>query len=136
MPTLATIVFCIFLIRVTIFIVQKLKKDGINLEIDKKLWGKYLSCFISGVLFANAIPHFVHGISGEHFPAPLGQFLGSGFPEYLSNVIWGFINIVFGYNQFVIGGVSNPDKWRKIFFFAGFLAMSIFLAFVFSHFNQ
>jgi hypothetical protein len=134
---LVAIVLCVLLVRGIIYIIPKLKDaKGIGLSFDKINRSKYLASFVSGVLFANAVPHFVHGISGEYFPAPFGQFLGKGLPGYLSNVIWGFINIVLGYNLFVIGKVSSPGKLTKIFFFAGILAMSIFLSVVFSHFNQ
>ena len=137
---IAGTVLCIVLIRGIIYITKAIKTNGttsaIQEGIDKKLWAVYLACFFSGVLFANAVPHFVHGISGEYFPAPFGQYLGKGFLEYLSNVIWGFVNIVFGYNLFVVGKVSSPSKWGKVSFFAGLLCMSIFLSFVFSHFNQ
>jgi hypothetical protein len=81
---LALIAFCIFLIRGIIFIVQKLKTDGIRQGVNRKTWVMYLFSFVSGVLFANAVPHFVHGISGEAFPAPFGQYSGKGFPQYLS----------------------------------------------------
>jgi hypothetical protein len=88
---LAVIVFCIFLIRGIIFIVQKLKSGETVADVDQKTWLLYLFCFVSGVLFANAVPHFVHGISGEDFPAPLGQYLGQGFLHNLANVIWGWV---------------------------------------------
>ncbi len=133
---LAAIVFVIVLIRGGIELFHKLKTHGSDQDADRNTWIKYLACAFSGVLFANAVPHFVHGISGEYFPAPFGKYLGRGFAEYLSNVVWGFVNIVLGYRLFVFGGVGSPSKWGKVCFFAGILAMSLFLCFVFSHFKQ
>jgi hypothetical protein len=137
---IAGTVLCIVLIRGIIYIVKAIRTNetnhGIHEDIDKKLWAIYLACFFSGVLFANAVPHFIHGVSGEFFPAPFAHYLGNGFLEYLSNIIWGFINIVCGYNLFVVGKVSSTDKWGKFSFFTGLLSMSIFLSFVFSHFQQ
>ena len=135
---IAGTVLCIVVIRGIIYISKAIKANGTdpNEGMDKKLWAIYLACFFSGILFVNAIPHFIHGISGEYFPAPFGQYLGKGFLEYLSNVVWGFVNIVFGYNLFVLGKVSSSSRWGKVSFFAGILCMSIFLSFVFSHFNQ
>lgn len=129
---LVTVVLLFLLVRGLIFLFQKLKKQEIGQGFNLQLWGKYVSCFISGVLLTNAIPHFVHGVSGENFPAPFGPYLSSGFPQHLSNVLWGFLNIVLGYNQFVRGEVATPDSWRKFFFFTGVLSMGTFLCYVFS----
>ena len=129
---LVAVVLFFLVVRGIIFLAQRSKTQELIQGFNATLWSKYLSCFISGVLLTNAIPHFVHGVSGENFPAPFGPYIGSGFPQHLSNVIWGFLNIVFGYNQFVMGAVASPDKWRKFFFFAGVLSMGIFLCFVFS----
>jgi hypothetical protein len=90
------------------------------------------AAFISGVLFTNALAHFTHGISGEDFAAPFGYLLGPGLPSNLSNVVWGFFNIVMGYVQFGRGKVFQQDTRRTFAFFAGVLAMGIFLSVVFS----
>lgn len=96
------------------------------------VWSHALMCFFSGVLFTNALAHFSHGISGEQFPAPFGYALGDGFPAHLSNVLWGFLNLVLGYTLFVRGKVLDQERWRIVAFFAGVLAMGIFLSYVFS----
>ena len=119
-------------VRLIVKFIRKRKKNNKKLSIENKLWATYLVCFFSGVLFTNALPHFTHGVSGEYFPAPFSFLLGRGFPEHLSNVIWGFINIVLAYNLFIIGKISD-NKRRKIMFFAGVLLMGIFVCFVFSH---
>jgi hypothetical protein len=95
--------------------------------------GGIRAAFFSGVLFVNALAHFTHGISGEGFPAPFGYLLGPGLFSNLSNVIWGFINIALGYLLLVQGKVFGEDKHRTSVFFAGVLAMGIFLSVVFSH---
>jgi hypothetical protein len=95
-------------------------------------WSSYLMCFFSGVLFTNALAHFSHGISAEQFPAPFGYALGAGFPQHLSNVLWGFLNLVLGYALFVRSKVFNQSSLGKIIFFAGVLAMGIFLSYFFS----
>ena len=92
----------------------------------------YVWCFLSGVLFTNALAHFTHGISGEQFPAPFGYALGNGFPAHLSNVLWGFLNMVLGYSLFVRSRVFNQSLSGKIVFFAGVLMMGIFLSYFFS----
>lgn len=95
-------------------------------------WTAYAMCFFSGVLLTNALAHFSHGISGEQFPAPFGYALGTGFAEHLSNVLWGFLNLVLGYGLFVRGKLFNQSLSGKVAFFAGVLAMGIFLSYVFS----
>lgn len=95
-------------------------------------WSRYIMCFFSGVLFTNALAHFTHGISGEQFPAPFGYALGNGFLEHLSNVLWGFLNLVLGYSLFVKSKVFEQNMAGKIVFFSGILAMGIFLSYFFS----
>ncbi|HEY7146566.1 MAG TPA: hypothetical protein VH637_20190 [Streptosporangiaceae bacterium] len=94
--------------------------------------GGFMACIFSGVLLANAIPHFVHGISGEHFPAPFGYLLGTGVWDNISNVVWGFINIVLGLNLLQAGRVFKGERWRLVLFFAGFLGMAILLSVIFT----
>ncbi|MCL2869205.1 hypothetical protein FWF48_00115 [Candidatus Saccharibacteria bacterium] len=54
---------------------------------------QYFWLFISGMLAFNAIPHFVHGISGEPFFLPQRQNRGQrGAP--VVNVAWGFVNFL------------------------------------------
>jgi hypothetical protein len=108
---------------------RKSRDDG---QTTDSTWSDYVMCFFSGVLFTNALAHFSHGISGEQFPAPFGYALGNGFPEHLSNVLWGFLNLVLGYSLFVKSKVFNRSLSGKIVFFAGVLAMGIFLSYFFS----
>ena len=32
-------------------------------------WYNYIASFFAGIFLANAVPHFVHGISGDRFPS-------------------------------------------------------------------
>ncbi len=36
-------------------------------------WYSYVGCFFAGMFLANAVPHFVHGISGDPFPTPFAK---------------------------------------------------------------
>jgi hypothetical protein len=91
----------------------------------------YFACFFSGVLAVNAVPHFVHGISGEAFPAPFGYLFGEGFASHLSNVFWGLLNAGLAYYLYGKGGVARGNV-PKIVFFSGALAMSVLLTYIFS----
>ena len=59
-------------------------------------WHAYLLMFVSGLLLANGVPHFVQGISGERFQSPFGKPPGVGESSPLSNVLWGFLNLLVG----------------------------------------
>ena len=52
----------------------------------------YVFSFLSGLLLANGIPHFVNGISGKDFHDPSLRKLVPNVPSPLFNVIWGLIN--------------------------------------------
>ena len=123
--TLVAIAVAILAVRLVLNLFGEQKAE----KADGGTW----AAFVSGVLFTNALVHFTHGISGEDFAAPFGYLLGPGLPSNLSNVIWGFINIVVGYVQFVRGRPFQQDTRRTLAFFAGVLTMGIFLSFVFSH---
>jgi hypothetical protein len=52
----------------------------------------YLLSFLSGLLLANGIPHFVNGISGRDFHRPSLGRLVQRVPAPLLNVVWGLLN--------------------------------------------
>lgn len=131
-PYIAALVILVVVIRGIVFLVQQRQPSGTVLTLDWPTLGRWLAAFVSGVLFTNAVPHFVQGVSGEPFPAPLAPLLGSGILEHVSNVVWGFVNLVLGYNLFVLGKVSGSGRLAKAIFFAGVLVMGIYLASTFS----
>jgi len=90
------------------------------------------AAFFGGVLLVNALAHFTHGISGEQFAAPFGYLFSPGILTNISNVVWGFINLVLGYTLTASGMAFGADRWRTRVFFAGVLAMGLFLTFVFT----
>lgn len=59
-------------------------------------WYFYLLEFFSGAFLANGVPHFVQGISGAPFQSPFASPPGVGESSPLSNVLWGFANLVGG----------------------------------------
>jgi hypothetical protein len=59
-------------------------------------WYFYVLEFFSGAFLANAVPHFVQGISGNPFPTPFSKPPGVGDSSPLVNVVWGFGNLVVG----------------------------------------
>jgi hypothetical protein len=59
-------------------------------------WYFYLLEVLGGMFLANAVPHFVQGISGNPFPTPFAKPPGQGDSSPLVNVVWGFGNLVAG----------------------------------------
>ena len=68
-------------------------------------WYLYLVYFAAGILFANGVPHFVHGISGKRFQSPFASPPGVGESSPLVNVVWGMLNFLIGY--LILYGVGN-----------------------------
>ena len=59
-------------------------------------WYFYVLEFLGGAFLANGVPHFVQGISGAPFQSPFASPPGVGESSPLSNVLWGFGNLVAG----------------------------------------
>jgi hypothetical protein len=70
-------------------------------------WYVYVAWFFAGVLLANAIPHIVHGMSGNRFQTPFASPPGIGDSSALINVIWGFVNLTIG------GGGCSTTSFRR-----------------------
>ena len=53
--------------------------------------------FVSGLLLANGVPHFVQGVSGHRVQSPFATPRGVGESSPLTNAFWGFANLVAGF---------------------------------------
>jgi hypothetical protein len=96
-------------------------------------WYNYISCFLAGMFFANVVPHFVHGISGDRFPTPFADPPGKGLSSPTVNVVWALFNLVVGYVLFRVGKVSSGGDWALVVFFAGIAAISTQMS---AHFSK
>lgn len=85
----------------------------------------YIACFFAGLFFANVVPHFVHGASGDRFPTPFAHPPGKGLSSPTVNVVWALLNLVVGYILFRVGKVWSGDSLALALFFAGITAISI-----------
>jgi len=102
----------------------------------KARWYHYLAYFFGGAFLANAVPHFVNGISGNPFQSPFANPSGVGLSSSLVNVLWGFANLVIGY--LLVGQVGTFELRRlrhAAVFGAGVLLMAVMLAFSFARFH-
>ena len=87
-------------------------------------WYHYLACFFAGAFFANVVPHFVHGISGDRFPTPFAHPPGKGLSSPTVNVLWALLNLVVGYILFRVGKVASGDNLALVILLAGIVAIS------------
>jgi hypothetical protein len=74
-------------------------------------WYHYVAYFFGGAFLANAIPHFVQGISGSPFQSPFAHPPGEGLSSSNVNVLWGFFNLVVGY--LLVCRVGSFDLWNN-----------------------
>jgi len=94
-------------------------------------WYHYVACLFAGFFLTNAVPHFVHGVSGDGFPSPFAHPPGKGLSSPTINVLWGLANALIGYILFRVGKVSSTNKGSLLVFFAGVVCFSIMLSIVF-----
>ena len=101
----------------------------------KMRWYHYIAYFFGGAFLANAIPHFVSGITGHAFQSPFASPPGQGLSSAVVNVLWGAINFLFGY--LLVGRVGAFDLRRTRHVLVaglGALLMALMLAHTFSQF--
>jgi hypothetical protein len=92
------------------------------------LWYQYVAAFFAGMFLANAVPHFVSGVSGDPFPSPFASPPGRGLSSPRVNVLWALINLVVGYVLFRVGRVSTGGDLALVVFFVGIAAISFRLS--------
>ncbi len=95
-------------------------------------WYNYAACFFAGLFFANFVPHFVHGISGDRFPSPFAHPPGKGLSSPTVNVVWALANLAVGYILFRAGNVATGGDIALAVFFAGIAIISIFMSLEFA----
>jgi hypothetical protein len=91
-------------------------------------WSTYVASFFAGMFLANAVPHFVHGISGDRFPTPFAHPPGKGSSSPTVNVLWGLLNLVVGTILFRVGNVANAAISDLVVCFAGVVVISTLLS--------
>ena len=94
-------------------------------------WYHFIACFFAGMFLANAVPHFVHGVSGDLFPSPFANPPGKGLSSPTVNVLWGLGNFFVGYILLRTGRVSQERTWSLLVLFAGIVCMSVMLSVTF-----
>ena len=98
-------------------------------ERSEMPWYAYVLQFVSGLILANGVPHFVQGISGHRFQSPFASPPGVGESSAIVNVLWGFANIALGFLvlwSFAPKGADVVAEWIAVGL--GVLVAALFLA--------
>ena len=96
-------------------------------------WYRYLALLLAGAFSANAVPHFVNGISGEPFPSPFADPPGFGDSSPLTNVLWGSANMAVGYLLARHGRLAANRYPSLVLYFLGVITMGVVLSQGFSN---
>jgi hypothetical protein len=98
-------------------------------------WYHYIAYFFGGAFLANAIPHFVSGITGHPFQSPFAHPPGEGLSSSSVNVLWGSFNFVVAYLLLLRVGTFDLRKTVHVLVFGlGALAMALMAAYAFGRF--
>ena len=95
-------------------------------------WYHYVSLFFAGIFLANAVPHFIHGVSGDCFPSPFANPPGKGLSSPLVNVLWGLGNLIAGFVLARAGKLVKANLAGLLLFLAGVASISIMCAMAFA----
>jgi hypothetical protein len=98
-------------------------------------WYHYIAIFFAGAFLTNAVPHFVHGVSGGPFQSPFASPPGEGLSSSTVNVLWGMTNLIIGYVLCRAGRLQLRQTRPALLFAAGVLAMALLMARSFGRFH-
>jgi len=101
-------------------------------QIPLPKWYHYVATFFAGMFLANALPHYIQGISGHAFPSPFGHPPGFGKSSPTSNVLWGAFNLMVGYLLFRVGRIDKNNKISLLLLYMGIVAQGVMLSLAFS----
>jgi hypothetical protein len=98
-------------------------------------WYHVVAYFFGGAFLANAVPHFVSGVSGRAFQSPFASPPGQGLSSSTVNVLWGLFNLAMGYLLVCRVGTFELRQTKHVVVLGlGVLVMSIMLARAFGKF--
>lgn len=99
-------------------------------------WYHIVAYFFGGAFLANAVPHFVNGVSGQRFQSPFASPPGEGLSSSTVNVLWGLFNFAIGYLLVCRVGTFELRNTRHVVILGlGVLLMSVMLARAFGRFH-
>jgi len=88
-----------------------------------------IAWFLAGGLAINTLPHLIAGLQGRAFQSPFAKPPGVGLSSPLSNVLWGFANLIVAWALFTqVGAFDASDPVHAASAAAGGLLSGVFLA--------
>jgi len=92
-------------------------------------WYHFVAYFWGGAFLANAIPHFVSGVTGQAFQSPFASPPGEGLSSSTVNVLWGLFNFAVGYVLVArVGRFDVRNTRHALVLGVGVLVMGVMLA--------
>jgi len=99
-------------------------------------WLYDVSYLFGGAFLANAVPHFVSGVTGRPFQSPFAKPPGKGLSSSTVNVLWGFANFVIAYLLIVRVGNFDPHAADQVIAVGvGVLIIAVMSARMFGRFH-
>ncbi len=99
-------------------------------------WYHYVAYLFGGLFLANAVPHFVNGVSGNAFQSPFATPPGEGLSSATINVVWGCLNLVAGYLLVCrVGAFSLRKTPHVLALGVGVVGISLLCAHFFGRFH-
>lgn len=99
-------------------------------------WLADLAHLFGGMFFVNAVPHLVSGTMGRAFQTPFAKPRGAGLSSAMTNVLWGYLNLVLASALVLhVGRFDLHSLEDACALGIGGLAMALFLALRFGPFN-
>jgi len=100
-------------------------------------WYFGVAYFFGGVFLANAVPHFVAGVSGRPLQTPFASPPFRGLSPPAVNVAWALFNLVLAYLLLVRTGTFDIRSWTHVALcFAGLGAWALQCARAFQKINR
>jgi hypothetical protein len=99
-------------------------------------WSHEIAYFFGGVFLANALPHYISGLMGRAFQSPFAKPPGEGLSTSVTNVLWGFLNLVIAYALLLrVGDFDIHDIAHVGALGLGMLLIALMMARRFGRFN-
>ena len=111
------------------------ERDRSSARVGTIRWNHYVAYLFGGAFLANAVPHFVNGVSGRPFQSPFASPPGEGLSSSTVNVLWGLLNLAIGYVLVCrVGNFELRQTRHVVVLGLGVLLMAIMLSRAFGRF--
>lgn len=100
------------------------------------IWLYDLAYFAGGMFLVNAVPHFVHGVSGKPFQSPFARPRRIAQSSSVVNMAWALVNLVIAWLLLArVGSFDLRDLGDALSLGIGVAFIGLFLAYHFGRHN-